>query len=264
MNRRRTALLALLLIAPIQLIGTTAAMVWFPDSTVAKVGFGLAKVLLMLAPLAWLIFYEKQRPRLPRWRGLSPPLGPPLGPESHGRGRGFRDSGMLAAHVTGAIIFVVIAAAYFLVGRHWIDTSLMQAKVRQMGLDNLWLYLAAALYWCTINSLLEEYFWRWFIFERLRDVLPRPAGGETHRLFSATNLAAVVLCGLLFTAHHVVALRVYFDWNVTILASLGVFMGGFTWSLIYLRYRNIYAAYVSHVYADLIIFYIGYCLIFGS
>ena len=37
----------------------------------------------------------------------------------------------------------------------------------------------------------------------------------------------------------------------------GVFIGGLTWSLLYLRYRNIYACWVSHVYADLIIFLSG-------
>jgi membrane protease YdiL (CAAX protease family) len=237
MTRRNQALLALVLIAPIQLVGTTAAMVWFPDSTVAKVGFGVAKVLLMLAPIAWLIWIEKTRPRIPRWDNF------PWG------------RGMAAAHATGLLIFVVIAAAYYTVGRRWIHVEPMLDKVGQMGLDRRWLYLLGALYWCTINSLLEEYFWRWFIFERLREVLPKQAMGVA---------LAVVLGGLLFTAHHVVALRVYFDWPTTLLASLGVFVGGVTWSGLYLKYRNVYACYVSHVWADVIIFWIGWQLIFGA
>ena len=238
MKRSQAALLVLLIVAPIQLVGTTAAMVWFPDSAAAKVGFGVAKVLLMLAPLAWLVGVEKVRPRVPRWSGR----------------------GMVAAHVTGLLIFAAIAAGYYTLGRHWIDAALMRDKVRAMGVAHPWLYLAGALYWCTINSLLEEYFWRWFVFERLRDVL---RSARNARLADPRNLAAAVIASLLFTAHHVVALRVYFDWNVALLGSLGVFVGGLTWSLIYLRYRNIYAAYVSHVYADLIIFYLGYRLLFG-
>lgn len=237
MDRKRWALLALLLIAPIQLIGTTTAMVWFPDATWAKVAFGVAKVLLMLAPVLWLVKVEGVKPKIPRWVGF------PWGP------------GMGWAHATGAVIFVAIAVAYFTVGAGWIDTSLMQAKVAQMGLDNIWLYLAGALYWCTINSMLEEYFWRWFIFTRLREVLPRTAGGTA---------VAVGVCGLLFMAHHVVALRVYFGWGVTVVGSLGCLIGGVTWSLLYLKTKNIYTAYVSHVYADLIIFYIGWRLIFGE
>ena len=235
--RFRASLLALLLIAPIQLIGTTTAMVWFPDAAWAKVAFGFAKVMLMLAPLIWLIKVEKVKPRIPKWEKF------PFGP------------GMLWAHVTGVLIFVIIAGAYYGFAKAWIDTGPMLEKVQQMGLDNFWLYLAGALYWCTINSLLEEYFWRWFIFSRLRDVLPATTAGVA---------GAVVIAGLLFMAHHVVALKVYFDWNVTILGSLGCFIGGVTWSILYLKTKNIYTAYVSHVYPDLIIFYIGWELIFRS
>ncbi|MEM9914894.1 MAG: CPBP family intramembrane glutamic endopeptidase [Planctomycetota bacterium] len=233
--RFRASLLALLLIAPIQLIGTTTAMVWFPDAAWAKIAFGFAKVMLMLAPLIWLIKVEKVKPRIPKWEKF------PFGP------------GMLGAHVTGVLIFVIIAGAYYGFAKAWIDTGPMLEKVQQMGLDNIWLYLAGALYWCTINSLLEEYFWRWFIFSRLRDVLPATAAGVA---------GAVVIAGLLFMAHHVVALKVYFDWNVTVLGSLGCFIGGVTWSILYLKTKNIYTAYVSHVYPDLIIFYIGWELIF--
>ena len=46
--------------------------------------------------------------------------------------------------------------------------------------------------------------------------------------------------------------------------SLGVFAGGCIWSWIYLRYRDIWGAWVSHVLADIIIFIIGYQLIFGG
>ncbi|MEM7681832.1 MAG: CPBP family intramembrane glutamic endopeptidase [Planctomycetota bacterium] len=250
MTRPRAALLALVLLAPIPLLGAATAMVWFPESAAAKALFALAKVLLMLAPLAWLLKVDKTKPGLPRWHG---------DPASDLRGfrgfRRFRQSGMLAAHLTGGAIFLAIAVAYYGFAQHWIDVGPMREKIVQMGLDNLWLYLAGALYWCTINSLLEEYFWRWFIFSCLRDVLPKSTFGIT---------TAIVLCALLFTAHHVVALSVYFDWTTTLLASAGVFIGGTTWSLLYLRYRNIWACYVSHVYPDVIIFFIGYQLIFTA
>jgi len=98
--------------------------------------------------------------------------------------------------------------------------------------------------------MLEEYFWRWFVFTRCEALMHR--------------YAAVVLSAALFTAHHIVALNVYFDWRVTALGSLGVFIGGATWSWLYLRTRNIYTAYISHVFADIIIFWIGYQLIFQA
>lgn len=231
------ALLFLLLAAPIQLVGTLLAMVLFPDATWAKVGFGVAKVLLMLAPIIWLIAVERSRPTIPPWKNF-------LG-----------GKGMLAAHSIGAALAVIIAVVYHTVGRTNIDIAAFREKIAQMGLGNVWLYLAGALYWCTINSLLEEYFWRWFIFSRLRDVLPGSKFGSA---------LAVLLCGVLFTAHHVVALLVYFIWPVAIAASLGVFIGGVIWSFLYLKFRNIYVSYVCHVYADLIIFYLGYEMIFGA
>ncbi|MEM6459391.1 MAG: CPBP family intramembrane glutamic endopeptidase [Planctomycetota bacterium] len=237
MSRRKLALIALLVVAPIQLVGTTTAMVWFPDAAWAKVGFAVAKVLLFLAPVVWLIKVGRARPRIPRW-------------ENFPGGRG-----MVAAHVTGMLIVLVIGAAYLTVGRSWIDTGPMLEKVGQMGLDRWWTFALGTLYWCTINSMLEEYFWRWWVFERLREVI----GG-----FRGADVAAAFGSAVLFTAHHIVALSVYFDARTTALASAGVFIGGLTWSLLYMKYRNIYACYVSHVWADLIIFGIGAWLIFGG
>ncbi len=101
-----------------------------------------------------------------------------------------------------------------------------------------------------MNSLLEEYFWRWWIFERLRVFAPA--------------FAAAVGSGVLFTVHHVVALDAYLPWELTLLASLGVMTGGITWSWIYARYGNLWAAYVSHVWADVIIFWIGWEVLRGG
>jgi len=234
-NLRSQAVLFLLLTAPIPILGTSLAMVWQPDAVWPKVVFFVAKLWLFAAPVVWLLRVEKTKTRMaswiPRWR----------------------QKGMLAAHATGIVIFVSILIAYLTVGRAWIDVEPMVDRIRQMKLDNAWLYLAGALYWCTVNSLLEEYYWRWFVFRRLEQVLPAGWG-----------LQAAVLSGLLFTAHHVVALKVFFDWPMAILASTGVFIGGVTWSVLYKRFENIYCGYVSHVYADVIIFGIGAWLVFGG
>ncbi len=228
--RRGAALLALLLTAPLPSIGTWLAMVALPESTVAKALFMAAKVWLLAAPLLWLRLVERQPLRPPRWS----------------------NRGMIAGHATGIVIFLGILAAYLLVGRRWIDTSLMLGKIEQLGLDRWWLYGGFGLYACFVNSLLEEYFWRWFTFRRLQDVIGR-----------RYVTLAVIVAGVLFTLHHIIALSVYFDWRITALASLGVFIGGVTWSTLYLRYGNIYAGWVSHVWADLAIFGLGAWLIFG-
>lgn len=225
-TRKRNALLALILLVPAPSLGVWIAAYGSPGSVLGKGLFVCCKVWLIGLPLLWHVLVDKQRPSLPRPGG----------------------KGMTAAIVTGLAIFLAIGAGYGLI-RDRIDADAVREKALAVGLTSPMIYLLGAVYWCTINSLLEEYVWRWFVFTRCETLLPtRPA---------------VAASGLFFTLHHVIALTAYFDWRITAIASLGVFVGGATWSWIYLKYRNLYAAYVSHVFADVVIFGIGYVLIFG-
>ncbi len=225
---RRQAVWALLLLVPVPSFGTWMAMVQAEGTTAGQIIFGAAKLWVVLLPLGWLVMVEKRRPAIPR-------------PSARG---------MPAAVLAGVVIVAVIAAAYWLLGPRWIDAALVRERAIKIGLGHPAVYLLGALYWCTINSLLEEYVWRWFVATRCERLMPRGA--------------AVIAAGLFFTFHHIIGLDAYFDWRVTALGSLGVFIGGATWSWLYLRYRNIYAAYVSHVFADVVIFGIGWFLLFGG
>lgn len=226
-TEKRNAMFALLLLVPAPSIGIYTAVYGAPGSMFAKAFFIACKGWLLVLPLVWHLLVDKQKLTVPRPTG----------------------KGMGVAVATGSAIFLAIGAGYFLFG-HWIDTTLVSEKAIEVGLSTPMLYILGAVYWCTVNSLLEEYVWRWFVFTRCETLMPK--------------LLAVVASGLFFTLHHVIALTAYFDWRITILGSLGVFIGGATWSWIYLTYRNIYAAYVSHVFADIVIFWIGYRLIFGG
>ena len=222
---RKRALAALLLLVPYPSFGTWMAMV-VAEGTAGQIVFGAMKVYLWLFPLLWLVLVDGKRPSFPR-------------PAARG---------MAAACITGSIMFVAIGVAYWLLGGHWIDVEFMQDKIAEVGLGTPLRYLLGALYWCTINSMLEEYVWRWFVVTRCEVLMPRRA--------------AIIASGAFFTLHHIIALEVYFDWRVSILGSVGIFIGGTTWSWLYLRYRNIWAAYVSHVFADVIIFAIGWQIVF--
>jgi membrane protease YdiL (CAAX protease family) len=226
---RGRAALALLLLVPAPSIGTAMAMVIAPGSAAAKIVFAVLKVWLLAFPLLWLVFVERGRPRLPAptRRGVLPGL------------------------VSGAVIAAIILAAYFTVGHHWIDAPHVHAMAAKNGLASPTLYVVLAAYWCVVNSLLEEYVWRWFVFRRCLDLLT-----------PARTAAAVLLSALLFTLHHIVALTAQFDWRITLLGSLGVFIGGAAWSWLYLRYRSIWPGYLSHVLADAPIFWIGWRIIF--
>lgn len=189
--------------------------------------FMASKVWVAVLPVAWWLWVQKGR------LSLSKPT------------RG----GFGVAIASGLIITAGIFGAYWLLGRHWIDAGRVQAMAQQNGIGSTQIYLAMAVYWITVNSLLEEYVWRWFVVRQC-EALMNP-------------LAAVVCSAAFFTAHHVIALKVQFDWPVTVLASLGVFIGGAVWSWLYVRYRSVWVCYASHAIVDVPIFVIGWWLIFG-
>ena len=219
-------LLALGLLVPVPTFGTLMAMVLAPGP-VGQAVFLVCKAWILAFPLVWHLWVERGRP------SLSPP----------------RRGGFGAAVLTGAAIIAIMFAAYFLLGGHWIDAEHVARQAAKNGIGTRARYIAMALFWILINSLMEEYVWRWFVVRQCERLM-RPS-------------LAVVVSALLFTLHHVVALRVQFDWRVTILASLGVWCGGMTWSWLYVRYRSIWPCYVSHILADVPIFVIGWWLIFS-
>ena len=117
-----------------------------------------------------------------------------------------------------------------------------------VGLNSPIVYLGAAAYWCIFNSLLEEYVWRWFVYRKCEVLLP--------------GWWAVSLSGVFFTIHHVIALHAYFDLRITVVGALGVLAGGITWSGCYLKFRSVWPGWISHVWADLAVFGVGYHVFF--
>ncbi|MHB1157156.1 MAG: CPBP family intramembrane glutamic endopeptidase [Phycisphaerales bacterium] len=223
---KRSATIALLLLVPAPSLGIWLAMYVMPGGVIGQAAWGASKLWLVALPAIWCLWVDHQRWRIPS----------------------FKRTGLLLGAITGVMIFTVIYGAYLLIGHHWIDAAWVSEQAKSRGLNSPGLFIGMAIYWCTINSLLEEYVWRWFVFTR--------CAALTHRN------AAILASALLFTIHHVFALAIYFDWRVTLPASGGVCIGGATWAWLYARYGNIYAAWLSHILADAAIFVIGYQLIF--
>lgn len=224
---KRRALRALLLLVPVPSFGTAAAMFWWPELTIGKAIFFASKLWLVSLPLVWRLMVDRDR--------LS------WSPARHG--------GFGVAVASGVLISVVVFVAYGLASRAGaIDAAMVAGRGAKTGLDTLSVYLAGAVYWITANSLMEEYVWRWFVLRKCGVLWGSKAG--------------IVAAALAFTAHHVTALAAQFNWGITLLGSLGVFIGGATWNWLYLRYRSIWPGYVSHAIVDLAIFIIGYRLIF--
>lgn len=223
---RRKAILALVLLVPAPSIGALFGMIIFPDSLPGVLLFGMSKVWMLGLPIIWCWFVDKDR------ISFSP----------------LRRGGLTAGLLSGAGISCVVLAVYLTMGDSLIDKDLLVVKLTAIGLGSWGKYIGAAAYWILVNSVLEEYVWRWFCVKQCERLLP-PA-------------MAVICSALFFTLHHIVAMQVYFGATTVLVCTLGVFLGGAIWSAMYLRYRSIWPGYLSHAIVDLCIFVIGASMLF--
>ncbi|MBX2851202.1 MAG: CPBP family intramembrane metalloprotease [Phycisphaeraceae bacterium] len=229
--------LALLLLVPAPTIGVLCAMFLFPDTWYGQTIHLAAKAWLLTLPLIWVFFVERGKLCLPKlkWEGM------PIG------------------IISGLAILGVIIGAWELFAHSMIDVAVFKDKMTEVGLSSPARYLAFAAAVTFINALLEEYVWRWFVYTNWFEALKGLKGSVK----AVAIPGAIVLAGLCFMLHHTIAMSLYFDWQVNALASFGVFSGGVIWSIIYLKTKNLYSAYVSHIFADIALFYVGYRVAFG-
>lgn len=224
MNKK--ALISLLLLVPMPSLAVFVGMIWYPNTGFGQAFFMFGKLWVVLLPVLWLILVEKT----------------PLKFSKPSR------DGLLLALLSGILIAAIIFLSYWFIGRSYVDPQALKNMAAEVGLDKPVVYLAMAVYWTTVNSVLEEYVWRWFVTRQFRRLL--------------SPLWAIIASAIGFTLHHIVAMQLYFSLPIVALAAAGVFVGGVIWSWMYLRYQSIWPGYLSHAFADFAIFAIGYSLIF--
>jgi membrane protease YdiL (CAAX protease family) len=197
------------------------------------------KILQFAFPAAW---GKLQRPASPE----------PLPPDPLSRPRGRRGTGLLGGLLSG----LGVSAFLFLVWETLLAGSPLAARAAQaisdklagFGIETAGGYLLLAIFYSIFHSLLEEYYWRWFVFGRLRRTIP--------------VTAAAVLSSLAFMSHHVLVvgeLAGAYNARTWLLAST-VGIGGLLWAWLYHRSRSLYGPWLSHALADAALLWIGYGL----
>ncbi len=178
---------------------------------------------------------------------------------------GRRPARLKTAHVRGLVLglafglavalatiglYRVLAHAPRLLGNAIIK---VRAKVEEFGIGTPATYILFALFLSLAHSLLEEYYWRWFVFGGLRAFLRR--------------WPAIILSSLAFMGHHVIVLGVFFPgqfWSMAVPLALGVAGGGAVWAWLYDRSGSLYAPWLSHAIIDAAILGVGYEMVFGA
>jgi uncharacterized protein len=225
-SSHKNAQLALILLVPASSIGVAMSLFIAPG-TIGTIASVLCGLWLLVLPIAWSILRDRYQLHLslPKYQEL------------------------LVGTVLGLLMFGIILGTYWLFGQQWIDAADAKLKVQQMGLSNPMILLIVQAYFVLINSLIEEFIWRWFVYKKCEILIP--------------GKAAIFLSALLFTLHHIIVLAAYTDWRGVILGSLAVFAAGAIWSWCYLTYRSLWASYVSHAIADLALAMIAWKTLFS-
>lgn len=124
----------------------------------------------------------------------------------------------------------------------------IRTKARELGI--LPYYWSFGIFLSVIHSFIEEYYWRWFVFGYLREVL--------------TLTSAHLLAGLSFAAHHGVIATQFFPavWGIVFGGFVGI--GGILWSIMYDKQQTLTGTWICHLIVDLGILAIGHKILFGS
>jgi len=192
--------------------------VWLKDSAAAQPVYGSAKLFILLWPVIATALIL-QRPI--RWRLR--PIAAHLRAIPLGLLIGLGIAGMMAALIASPMGNLVEAA-----------TDAIEVKVNNLGLQEQFLLFAVCL--SLFHSLLEEYYWRWFVYGNLRNLVSRPA---------AHAMAAVG-----FSLHHIIVTTQFFSLHWALLFSAAVGIGGFFWSWLYQRQGTLAGAWASHAVVD--------------
>jgi membrane protease YdiL (CAAX protease family) len=165
-----------------------------------------------------------------------------------------RRDGLAIGLAFGLFVAGLILAIYFVFLRHSAvlaqTPEQVRQKLRQVDMATPARYLALAGFLAVAHSLLEEYYWRWFVFGQLRRVVPLGL--------------ALILSSLAFMAHHVVVLYVFLPGrflSAVVPFSLGIAVGGVVWAWLYDRAGTLYPSWLSHLLVDAAIFAIGWDLL---
>ena len=174
-----------------------------------QVTYSAGKTFQFLLPIICVLIWERRwpRPAAPNFRGL----------------------------LFGVAFGLLVAAAALGLYHGWLAHSpllrntpaMLRAKVTEFGMATPLGYCVLAGFISVIHSLLEEYYWRWFVFGYFRHLVPVSA--------------AILLSSLAFMAHHVVVLAVYLPgqfWTAAVPLSLCIAGGGVVWALAVPAHRD--------------------------
>ena len=228
MDSRSRPLLALVLLIPVPSIGVLANGLLSESNTASLAFLGLAiwaicKVWIFVFPVIWHVKIDGRN------KGYS----------LLSEGSGFRP--WVEGFGLGLVLSLILVVT-FLIAQPFLDIENLGASIRAVGLDSWSMVIPAILFWVFINSVMEEYVYRWFITE------------QASSIFNDNPIKSGAVSVLSFTLHHVVAVALVAPIWMAFLAGCTVGFGGIAFSWLYHRHESIWPAWACHAVLDVVIF----------
>ncbi|MDA7906041.1 CPBP family intramembrane metalloprotease [bacterium] len=223
---------------------------WLEDANAQfqQIAFAIGKIIQFGFPLVWVWLWYRNRLRTfsPFAKDTPEKIDTPSDhhwASKHANGIGVVFGLLVVIAMFGIYLFLIKGTE---LGNQF--SILVQEKVIDMGIENYWQYIAVGIFYALCHSFLEEYYWRWFVFDLLKKFV-RPE-------------FAMIISGLGFMAHHVVLLGAFFAWSgTTYLLSICIAIGGVFWAWQYDKTDRLMAPWLSHMIVDAGIFSLGYLIV---
>lgn len=142
----------------------------------------------------------------------------------------------------GIFCFIVIIAVYFILN-DVIDLNNIANELQTKSKVNPSNFIFVALYITFVNSFLEEFFFRGFIFLNLYEL--------------GSKKLAYIFSSALFALYHIGIFRNWFNAWLIMLSIFGLVSVGFIFNFIDTKSKNFVNSWIVHILADAAIMLIG-------
>lgn len=210
----------------VPLLGSLIYFVWFPEGAIGQTAYTCTKLFTLIYPVLFLGWIGR--------KGLAPQ-------------KGTRGKAVLWGLVSGVAISLIGIGLMLSPMGALVRESSSAVTDRAKDLGFLEHYLLFAVFISLLHSLLEEFYWRWFVYGQLREKVSQ---GWAH-----------LLAALSFAAHHLVVTLQFFPAPLALFLAFCVAIGGLIWSWMYEKHGGLLGCWVSHLVVDVLLMAIGYQLI---
>ncbi len=153
----------------------------------------------------------------------------------------FKD--LKAGIVLGISVFAVIISAYYLL-HHLVDLNSIRNELETKLKITAGTFFIVGLYITFVNSFIEEFFFRGYIFLGIHE--------------TGLRKTAAIISSLYFGLYHISIFRTWFSLTLTVTVLAGLVTAGLIFNHLNIRSRNFLNSWIVHIFADSAIILIGF------